>query len=277
MKYISKYLAKEIRNKMRILSKLDENGDNQYRDGLKCESSFYCRKNETIAIEKNAQIHSFRIEHPELTVPFNVPKNTERALIKEGIENIQNAFYWAKGAFDKKDMSEDYIRNIAGYITPELYPGILANYRDTGTNITGASVTPPDPYKMRTIEMPTFTDKLTKKLTQRGPIGTIIAATYAHLHLVRIHPFVDGNGRTARVLQDTILSENSVPVPIIEAGERNTYYDFLDRAVYDWKHIKHSGELKHGATHGEKDFYNFMAGKVNVSIDKLLDCVRDKI
>ena len=97
---------------------------------------------------------------------------------------------------------------------------------------------------------------------------SITAAIFAHLHLVRIHPFVDGNGRTSRMLQDLILDDYKIPLPIIEPGERGTYYQILDDAIYSWKH---EGEQGSRVTKDEQKFYSFMVGKINVSLDKVLD------
>jgi len=259
MNYIPKNLKKEIRRKFELVK--DPN-----------LLSFFCQRHRMRAIEKNAQIHSFRIEYPNLKVPHNVPKGNGRKFVKEGIKNIKDAFDWGRRNFNPKIFDENFIRELAVRITPEIHLGENAEYRNTGTRITGASVTPPDPYKVKELEMPRFVESVKKQLRNENIINTIGASIYSHLHLVRIHPFEDGNGRTSRILQDIILDHYKIPVPVIEAGERNTYYAVLDKAVYDWKHKKYSGEIKHGATEGENLFYTFMAGKINTSIYKVLKC-----
>ncbi len=55
----------------------------------------------------------------------------------------------------------------------------------------------------------------------------------AHLNLVMIHPFSDGNGRTARCLQTLVLARDKIVVPVFSSIEeflgRNTqtYYEVL--------------------------------------------------
>lgn len=41
----------------------------------------------------------------------------------------------------------------------------------------------------------------------------VSVATKAHLELVTIHPFVDSNGRTARLLQNLLLMRWGFPLP----------------------------------------------------------------
>jgi Fic family protein len=61
----------------------------------------------------------------------------------------------------------------------------------------------------------------------------VIRAAMAHLNLVMIHPFKDGNGRMARCLQTLILAKGGVPAPVFSSIEeylgRNTdaYYRVL--------------------------------------------------
>ena len=74
-------------------------------------------------------------------------------------------------------------------------------------------------------------------------------------------------------MQDLILDSAGLPPPIIEAGERETYYQLLDKAVSDWKAEK-NWENEGLVTSGEKLFYTFMAGKVNSSLDKLVCAIR---
>jgi len=64
----------------------------------------------------------------------------------------------------------------------------------------------------------------------------IVRAVAAHLYLVWIHPFGDGNGRTARLMEFQILTESGVPTPAAHLlsnhynQTRSEYYQQLDRA-----------------------------------------------
>jgi Fic family protein len=74
----------------------------------------------------------------------------------------------------------------------------------------------------------------------------LVRAAVAHLNLVMIHPFSDGNGRMARCLQTLVLAREQISAPVFSSIEeylgRNTraYYDIL-------------AEIGQGAWHPEHD------------------------
>jgi len=77
-------------------------------------------------------------------------------------------------------------------------------------------------------------------------LHVIVKAAMAHLNLVMIHPFSDGNGRMARCLQTLVLARDRIVAPVFSSIEeflgRNTqtYYDVL-------------GDVGQGAWHPEND------------------------
>jgi len=256
-RYISEVLGNDINQKILLLEK----GDIP-------ERVLRCRKLARKAIEENAQIQSHRIEHPNEKVPFSVPRNRNRGEIKNGIRDIANAFAWGRENFDLENFKESFVRGIAGRITPYLYKGNTAEYRETGTRVTGSSVTPPDPYKLIKYEIPWFEESMGEHLKDET-INRIEPAIFAHFHVARMHPFVDGNGRTSRTLQDVILDHYNIPLPVIQAAERMFYYQLLDEAIFAWKN-RGSRDSDEDLSKEERRFYDFMAGKINISLDKIL-------
>lgn len=257
MEYIDEQLVEEIRGRYDYILSQDTSSVALGIDKL-----------ERKAIERMAQVHSFRMEHPHLKVPYNVPKNGNRREIKKGIVNLRKAFKWGNTHFDRENFNESFVREIAGRVLPEIYGGQIADYRERGTSIKGASTTPPYPEKLIYKEIPNFETVMGERLKSHK-IDSVETAIYAHFHIARMHPFVDGNGRTSRLVQDIILHDSDFPVPIIEVGERNTYYNLLGKAVYDWG-IQKNWKNEDLVTEGERAFYTFMAGKINVSLDKII-------
>uniref|UniRef100_A0A0N5BDE7 protein adenylyltransferase n=1 Tax=Strongyloides papillosus TaxID=174720 RepID=A0A0N5BDE7_STREA len=87
--------------------------------------------------------------------------------------------------------------------------------------------TPPAPQYIDS-EMKNFIEWLNDYDTlQMDPVEL---AAIAHYKLVFIHPFVDGNGRTARLLMNLILSRSGFPPIIIPLEERLNYYKTLKEA-----------------------------------------------
>lgn len=51
-----------------------------------------------------------------------------------------------------------------------------------------------------------------------------------HIEFVKIHPFIDGNGRSARLLLNFELMKQGYPPIVIEREDSAEYYSALDRA-----------------------------------------------
>lgn len=58
----------------------------------------------------------------------------------------------------------------------------------------------------------------------------IIQAALLHGELVKIHPFIDGNGRICRLLMNLDLMKNGYNPVIIKKEDRLKYYEALDKA-----------------------------------------------
>lgn len=96
-----------------------------------------------------------------------------------------------------------------------------------------------------------------KTKTERNPI--ILAAEF-HYKFIRIHPFDDGNGRTARLLMNLILMRFDFPPAIIKTNDKENYYNVLRQADagmltpfidYIAQNIIYSLELMISAAKGE--------------------------
>lgn len=81
--------------------------------------------------------------------------------------------------------------------------------------------------------VPALMEALVTSLASRPGDDALVAAAMAHLNLVMIHPFRDGNGRMARILQTMVLARDRVVSPEFSSIEewlgRNTdaYYRIL--------------------------------------------------
>jgi len=80
-------------------------------------------------------------------------------------------------------------------------------------------------------DVPRLIDALIADLRSSEPGPPIIRAAMAHLNLVMIHPFRDGNGRMARCLQTLVLSRDRILAPEFSSIEE--YLGRDTRAYYD--------------------------------------------
>lgn len=108
-------------------------------------------------------------------------------------------------------------------------------YRAVRVRISGSQAVLPNPLKVPTL-MQEFSDWLTRQ--HENPL---MSAIETHYKLVTIHPFVDGNGRTARLLMNMILLRNGYAPIIIRPIDRKRYLSALETrqvAENDEKYIK---------------------------------------
>ncbi|MCO1580912.1 Fic family protein [Crossiella sp. SN42] len=84
--------------------------------------------------------------------------------------------------------------------------------------------------------VPGLMRELTEALAADGDCPVFVRAALAHLNLVMIHPFRDGNGRMARALQTLVLAREKILTPEFSSIEEwlgrntNAYYDALAEA-----------------------------------------------
>jgi Fic family protein len=107
-------------------------------------------------------------------------------------------------------------------------------YRSVPVRISGSTHVPPDPYMIPKL-MEDFFHFYDRQSDVTHPV---ILAAEMHERLVSIHPFIDGNGRTSRLLMNLILARAGYPIAILKGdlASRQRYYKALeDTQVHDDK------------------------------------------
>jgi len=125
------------------------------------------------------------------------------------VVNHDKAFaYVQKCAFEGKPLSEVIVKDIHEQLMENIFQGGI--YRNVDVHITGAEHHPPPPGQMY-IEIKNFYADLPHK----GDLNSIELAAWTHAEFVKIHPFVDGNGRTSRLIMNyQLLAHGFLPVSI---------------------------------------------------------------
>lgn len=123
-------------------------------------------------------------------------------------------------------ITERQVLSIHNLILRGIYPEDAGKYRKVQVMIKGSSHLPPQPFlvakKMEELYYWYFDNK-----TKLHPV---ILAAEMHERLVCIHPFIDGNGRTSRLLMNLILLQNGYVIANIkgEFTSRMKYYEALE-------------------------------------------------
>jgi len=100
------------------------------------------------------------------------------------------------------------------------------NYRTGRVRVAGATFMPPPPDKIQQLII-----ELLQTLSQNpDELRPIELAAFFHHKFVYIHPFVDGNGRTARLLMNVILMRSGYPFTILLKVDRPKYLRTLSDA-----------------------------------------------
>jgi Fic family protein len=128
--------------------------------------------------------------------------------------------------FNKEPLSEWNIKNIHSLILKEIDNANAGKYRTENVVISGAKHIPPNHYEVGDL----MQKLMVEYQNEWKGFHPIIRATLIHGEFVKIHPFIDGNGRTSRLLLNFELMKNGYPPIIIKNVERARYYDVLDLA-----------------------------------------------
>lgn len=154
-------------------------------------------------------------------------------------------------------IEEEHIKSIHRTILAGIDDYNAGNYRQTEVFILGVSdVTLPQPY-----EVPIKMRQLIEWLEGQQATHPVLVAAEAHFRFVSIHPFIDGNGRTGRLLMNLVLLLNGYPLTVIRAEERQEYLESL-----------HTLQIRNDDT----DYYRLVYKAVERSLDAYLNLVQGK-
>jgi Fic family protein len=128
-------------------------------------------------------------------------------------------------------LSEWQIRNLHGLVLKGIDDHEAGRYRQENVVISGASTTPPD-----FLQLPAQMAALVAWHAQAGAMHPVTRAAELHTRFVKMHPFVDGNGRTGRLLLNFELMKFGYPPAVIRKEDRLSYYDALDEACVTGDH-----------------------------------------
>jgi Fic family protein len=142
---------------------------------------------------------------------------------KECIELIE------KFVQKKEELSTQFIKQLHEIILKNIDDYQAGVYRKANVRILGAVHIPPDASKVERL----MEEFLEWYYSNKHKISISELAAWVQYKFVWIHPFIDGNGRTARLLMNLVLLQNGYPPAVILNLDRQKYYRVLRQADMD--------------------------------------------
>jgi Fic family protein len=134
--------------------------------------------------------------------------------------------YIEKLAQEKTTITQNHILEVHALLMRGIDDQNAGKNRTGQVRITGATFIPPPAH-----EIPTVINELLHTVSQNpDELTPIELAAFFHHKLVYIHPFIDGNGRTARLLTNIILIRNGYPFTVLLKVDRPKYLRALSEA-----------------------------------------------
>lgn len=162
---------------------------------------------------------------------------------KEAIEMIKDL------VLNKTPLNSFRLKQLHQLILKGIDNRNAGRYRDVPVRISGSSHIPPEPYLIEKL----MEDYFLFYETQKSTLHPVILAAEMHERLVSIHPFIDGNGRTSRLIMNLILLQNGYTIANLKGNlsDRMNYYNALEKVQIN---------------HERDDFFQLIIKHVNESL-----------
>ena len=165
-------------------------------------------------VETKVALEGITIGGKTLREHFEVINHKEAILYVQDLVNHQ------------KQLSEWEIKNIHALILKNIDTSHAGLYRTVNVLISGARHKPPE-----AMHVPGLMEKFIQWYENEASVlHPVERAARLHADFVKIHPFVDGNGRTSRLLMNLELLKHGFPAAVLPVSQRLDYYQALDLA-----------------------------------------------
>jgi Fic family protein len=216
------------------------------------------------ALELEYTFESNRIEGNTLTLRetdlvVNEGLTVSGKSMREHLEaiNHQEAIGYIKQLVERNfSLNERELLTIHNLILRGIIPEDAGRYRKVQVMIQGSTHMPPQPY----LVAKEMEDYFIWFESNKNKLHPILLAAEMHERLVTIHPFIDGNGRTSRLIMNLILLQNGYVIANIKGDydNRMQYYQTLEKAQ---------------ALNKKEDFLLFIAQIEKESLERYLDII----
>lgn len=132
---------------------------------------------------------------------------------------------------NKTPLTEYTLKQLHALILRGIDKNYAGKYRNVNVMISGSRHKPPQPFMLDKLMEDYFLFYEQNKATMHP----VLLAAEMHERLVTIHPFIDGNGRTSRLVMNLILMQHGYPITNISSERQNrlAYYTSLEAVQVD--------------------------------------------
>lgn len=173
----------------------------------------------------------------------------------EALDHYDAILWMREVASGASPITKETVCEMHRRIVARSQPSIAGVYSTFARRISGSAVVFPNP-----VRVPDLMSEFGKRLEKAGV--TPNEAFDAHFDLASIHPFSDGNGRTARLLMNLMLIRSGYPPVPVRPQDRSDYLTSIE-----------SGQLS-----GDRTPFNvFMAKRLDSVLGEYLDLLRETV
>lgn len=172
--------------------------------------------------------------------------------------NHTEAIHWLKTMVaGNEDLTKRNLLDIHRLILKSIDNDHAGVYRTVNVRIGGSAHVPPEPLLLNDL----MNDYFLHYERQKRVLHPVLLAAEMHERLVSIHPFVDGNGRTARLVMNFILLKNGFTITSLKGDydSRMAYYAALEDVQVN---------------NNPEPFYHLILDKVKESLEEHLKMVK---
>lgn len=177
--------------------------------------------------------------------------------MREHLETLGHSYaldYLEHLVQQKKFLTEQTLKELHNIILRDIDRVNAGTYRKVNVLISGATHVPPPATVIQSM-MEDFFEWYRSTAQSLHPVER---AARVHSDFVNIHPFIDGNGRTARIIMNLELMKAGFPVVIIPVESRSLYYQNLDLAATNGDYVPFISQLIQLTIHSFEPYWGLL-------------------
>ncbi len=145
----------------------------------------------------------------------------------EAVNHAEAVDFVIELANNKEDLNKRTLLDLHALILKTIDRDNAGRFRSVPVRISGSEHEPPQPFMLEKL----MEEYIIHYRHQLGVMHPVILAAEMHERLVSIHPFIDGNGRTSRLVMNLILLRNGYTIANLKGDvkSRLAYYQALEK------------------------------------------------